>query len=382
MVDFIRFLGYFFWYILRRTVACTINKRLAGLSSEMAFNAMLGLFPAIITLLTAISLFENSIKATLGELAIHFEGIVPNQVWTLLLNFTEDANLSQGKSWFSLSFIVAIWVISGVICSAINALDNIHEIPKEKRRHFWHNKLIAILLTIGTMILWIAANFLLVVGDFLLQIAVEQNWRELLLITWEIFSVITIVTILSAALYLIYRLQKVNVRRPIKNQSKHQSTLMGLVIIGATVLIQLLYSLFVFVQTLIISVNLEQKLSYFLVSIWRLLSFPIALGIVAIAFAFIYQFGTSIRAKGIPLIPGAVLAAISWAIVSVIFRYYVFYAGMYNKIYGALGTFIILMLWLYLSSFVMLLGEQVNVIVGEAIENRKCEEYKTTQLRL
>ena len=48
---------------------------------------------------------------------------------------------------------------------------------------------------------------------------------------------------------------------------------------------------------------------------------------------------------------------------------------MYNKIYGALGTFIILMLWLYLSSFVMLLGEQVNVIVGEAIENRKCEQY-------
>ena len=378
MVDFIRFLGYFIWYILRRTVACTINKRLAGLSSEMAFNAMLGLFPAIITLLTAISLFENSIKATLGELAIHFEGIVPTEVWTLLLNFTENVNLTQGKSWFSLSFIVAIWVISGVICSAINALDNIHQIPRRKRRDFWHNKLIAILLTIGTMILWIAANFLLLIGDFLLQIALEQNWGKLLLITWEIFSVITIVTILSAALYFIYRLQKINVRQVINKQSP----LMGLIIIGTTILIQLVYSLFVFVQTLIINVNLEQKVSSFLVSIWRLLSFPIALGIVAIAFAFIYQFGTSIRAKGTPLIPGAVLAAISWAIVSVVFRYYVFYAGMYNKIYGALGTVIILMLWLYLSSLVMLLGEQVNVIVGEAIEDRKFEGYKITQLRL
>ncbi len=378
MIDFIRFLGYFAWYILRRTVACTINKRLAGLSSEIAFNAMLGLFPAIITLLTAISLFENSVKATLGELAINFERIVPTQVWTLLLNFTEDVNLTQGKSWFSLSFIVAIWIISGAICSAINALDNIHQIPKEKRRHFWHNKLIAILLTIGTMILWIAANFLLVIGDFLLQIAVEQNWGDLLLITWKIFSIITIITIVSEASYFIYRLQKISARKSIKNQS----TLMGFVIIGATILIQIVYSLFVFVQTLIISVNLEQKVSYFLVSIWRLLSFPIALGIVAIAFAFIYQFGTSIRAKEIPLIPGAVLAAISWAIVSVVFRYYVFYAGMYNKIYGALGTFIILMLWLYLSSFVMLLGEQINVIVGEAIENRKCEQYKITQLRL
>ena len=378
MVYFLRFLGCFNWYILRKTVVSTIDKRLNGLSSEMAFNAMLGLFPAIITVLTAISLFEPSFKATLGELAIHFEGILPAQVWNLLLNFTEDATLNQGKSWFSLSFITAIWIISSVIGSAINALDNIHQIPKHKRRHFWLNKLIAILLTFGTMILWISANFLLLIGDFLLRFALEQNWGELLSITWEIFSVIVIFTIFSSALYIIYRLQKISTRRDLKRQN----TVMGLVIISSAFLIQLVYSLFVFVQTLIINVNLEQKVSSFLVNIWRLLSFPIALGIVAIAFAFIYQFGTSIRAKGIPLIPGAVLAAISWAIVSVVFRYYVFYAGMYNKIYGALGTVIILMLWLYLSSFVMLLGEQLNVIVGEALQHRQFEKYRIKQSEL
>ncbi len=375
MIDFIRFSGYFLWYLIRRTVACTIKKRLTGLSSEMAFNAILGLFPAIITLLTAISLFENSVKATLSELAEHFSKIVPQEVWNLLLNFKEDVNISQGKGFFSISFLISLWVISGVVCSAINALNNIHQIPREQRRNFWHNRLIAILLTIGTMILWIAANFLLLIGDFLLQLAVTQNWGDLLLITWEIFSVITIITILLAALYFIYRLQKISARKTIKNHSK----LIGIVIIGSTFLIQLVYSLFVYVQTLIINVNLEEKVSSFLVSTWRLLSFPIALSIVAIAFAFIYQFGTSIRAKGTPLIPGAVLAAISWAIVSVIFRYYVFYAGMYNKIYGALGTFIILMLWLYLSSLVMLLGEQVNVIVGEALQHSKFQEFKMRQ---
>ncbi|ELS02971.1 putative membrane protein [Xenococcus sp. PCC 7305] len=378
MVDLICYYGYFIWYLIRRTVACTIQKRLTGLSSEMAFNAMLGLFPAIITILTAISLLENSVKATLGELANNFAGIVPEEVWNLLLNFKEYANISQGKSLFSISFVASIWVISGVICSAINALENIHQIPREKRRNFWHNRAIAIFLTIGTMILWIAANFLLLIGDFLLRLAVEQNWGNLLFITWEIFSVITIATILLAALYFIYRLQRTSAREPIKNQN----TLIGLVIIGGTFLIQLVYSLFVFVQTSIVNLNIEQKVSFWLVSIWRWLSFPIALGIVAIAFAFIYQFGTSIRAKQIPLIPGAVLAAISWAIVSVVFRYYVFHAGIYNKIYGALGAVIILMLWLYLSSLVMLLGEQVNVIIGEAINNKKYEEHKIRQLRL
>jgi len=372
MIDFIRFLGYFLWYLTRRTVICTIKKRLTGLSSEMAFNAMLGLFPAIITLLSAISLLENSVKATLSDLADNFAGIIPQQVWNLLLNFKEDVNISQGKGLLSISLLVSLWVIAGVICSAINALNNIHQIPREKRRNFWHNRMIAILLTIATMTLWIAANFLLLIGDFLLQLAVEQNWGNLLLITWEIFSVITVVTILLASLYLIYRLQRVSAKGSFKNHS----TLIGLIIIGSTFLIQVVYSLFVFVQTLIININLDEKVSSFLVSTWRLLSFPIALSIVAIAFAFVYQFGTSNRAKNIPLIPGAVLAAISWAIVSVVFRYYIFYAGMYNKIYGALGAVIILMLWLYLSSLVMLLGEQVNVIIGEAIEKKIWNELR------
>ena len=377
MINYISFWVNLIWYIIRRTVVCTVKKRLTGLSSEMAFNAMLGLFPAIITLLTAISLFESSVKATLGELADYFAAIMPQEVWYLLLNFAEDVNISQGKSFFSISFVVAIWIISGVISSAINALDNIHQIPRTERRSFGHTKLVAILLTIGTMILWIAANFLLLIGDFLLQFALEQNWGGLLLVTWEIFSIITIATILSTALYFLYRLQKI----PGRN-IKNKSIVVGFIIIGSTFLIQLVYSSFIFVQTLIIDFDLEQKVSFFLVNIWRLLSFPIALGIVAIAFAFIYQFGTSKRAKQIPLIPGAVLAAISWAIVSVIFRYYVFHAGMYNKIYGALGTVIILMLWLYLSSLVMLLGEQVNVIVGEVIENLKSEKFKTNQFRL
>ena len=116
MIDFIRFSAYFLWYLIRKTVTCTIKKRLTGLSSEMAFNAMLGLFPAIITLLTAISLFENSVKATLGELAVHFANIVPQEVWSLLLNFKEDVNISQGKGFFSVSFLVSLWVISGVVC--------------------------------------------------------------------------------------------------------------------------------------------------------------------------------------------------------------------------------------------------------------------------
>ena len=363
MLDFISFLYCLNWMTIRKVVVLTVQKRLTGLSAEMAFNAMLGLFPAIIAVLTAISLFENSIEATLGDLAIHFEDIVPQQVWVLLLNFTEEVKVSRGTSWFSLSFIAAIWVISGVISSAMNALNSIHQVPDKYKKPFWHNKIIAILLTIGTIFLLIVASFLLLIGEFMLEFALQQNWGQLLLITWEIFTAIIIVTIFVTSLLILYQIKNNNTR--INSLVKSYETITGLVIIISTILIQIVYFFFVIVKKLIIESNVELTVSNLLVNIWRLLSLPIALGVIAIAFAFIYHFGTTIRAKYTPLIPGATLASISWAIVSLLFRLYVAHYGTYNKVYGALGTVIVLMLWLYLSSLVMLLGDQFNVVVGE-----------------
>ena len=48
-----------------------MERRLLGLGSEIAFNAMLSLFPAIIALLTAIGLFEESLQEIVGSLKAH-----------------------------------------------------------------------------------------------------------------------------------------------------------------------------------------------------------------------------------------------------------------------------------------------------------------------
>ena len=69
--------------------------------------------------------------------------------------------------------------------------------------------------------------------------------------------------------------------------------------------------------------------------------------------------------------PGAILAAVSWAVISGLFRLYVSNFGNYNRSYGAVGAVIVLMLWLYLSSWVMLIGAQLNVTVGEAMQLAK-----------
>jgi membrane protein len=57
---------------------------------------------------------------------------------------------------------------------------------------------------------------------------------------------------------------------------------------------------------------------------------------------------------------GAVVAAVLWVIASLGFSLYVNNFGSYNKTYGALAGVVVLLLWLYLTSYIILLGAEIN----------------------
>ena len=286
---FFRFFRHLNLVILRKTFARAMKRRLIGLSAEMAYNAMLALFPAILAILTAIGLFEESLQATFRALANQLSEIAPEEALQIIRDFAIGLNLTKNRSLFSLSFVLAIWVSSGALSAAMNALDQIHEIPIKKARPFWKAKLISLGLTIGSIFLLVTASFLVFISDFIIRIVVHQS--------------------------------------------------------GASVLLTL----------------------------WRLLTWPLALGIVATACAFIYRFGPSRWTHGTPIMPGAILAALSWAILSGLFRLYVENFGNYNKVYGAVGAVIVLLLWLQMSSFVLLLGDQLNVTVGDTMQQSRAK---------
>jgi membrane protein len=58
--------------------------------------------------------------------------------------------------------------------------------------------------------------------------------------------------------------------------------------------------------------------------------------------------------------PGAVVAAALWLLGTLAFSLYVNNFGSYNKTYGALAGVVVLMLWLYLTSYIVLLGAEIN----------------------
>ncbi len=60
------------------------------------------------------------------------------------------------------------------------------------------------------------------------------------------------------------------------------------------------------------------------------------------------------------LIPGSLFFCVFWLLGSWGFSLYVNALGTYNRVYGTIGTFAILMVWLYYSSIILLIGAQVN----------------------
>jgi membrane protein len=369
---FFLFFRYINWSILKKTFQRSLESRLLGLASEIAFNAMLALFPAILAIFTAIGLFEESLQFILSDLVRQYKDVVPIVVWDLLKSFVEEITRTKSKGLFSVSFIVAIWLSSGALSTAMNALDQIAHIPTDKKRKFWQAKLISLVITLGSIFLLVVASFLVFLGDYFVKLVINLMVRfefteagiSLLALIWRLLSwpiVLGVLVITIASIYEVIKSPQ-DSKHPIK---KLKLILIIMVISG--VFLFLLTGLLVLVNNLMLGLKFDYSIGLLLVNISSWLSWPVALLFVSIAFAFIYRIGVSSWQKGTPILPGALLAAISWAIVSGLFRLYVTNFGQYNRVYGAVGAVIVLMLWLQITSLILLLGYQLNTIVGEEI---------------
>lgn len=77
--------------------------------------------------------------------------------------------------------------------------------------------------------------------------------------------------------------------------------------------------------------------------------------------SFVYRFGPHRKkAKWKWVSTGAVVSAVLFVVVSALFSWYAKEFGNFNKTYGSMGAIIVLMTWFYLSSFVILLGGEIN----------------------
>lgn len=94
--------------------------------------------------------------------------------------------------------------------------------------------------------------------------------------------------------------------------------------------------------------------------------FPALLVLMAAGLAILYWVGPNRTTRYRPLTWGAVLATLLWVVVSGAFSVYTARFGSYNETYGTLGAIVILLMWLFLTAFVVLIGAEIDAAREDA----------------
>ena len=90
--------------------------------------------------------------------------------------------------------------------------------------------------------------------------------------------------------------------------------------------------------------------------------------------AFIYMFAPSVKKRWNLKSPGALLATFLMLATTLAFSSYVTNFGSYNKVYGSIGTVMVLMLLIYFNSLILLIGFELNVSITYLIQDHDEEE--------
>jgi membrane protein len=100
----------------------------------------------------------------------------------------------------------------------------------------------------------------------------------------------------------------------------------------------------------------------------------VVLCLLFFSFSFIYYIAPSKKSKFRFISAGSTLSTILSVITSLGFAWYVNNFGQYNKLYGSIGTIIVILLWMQFNSLILLIGFELNASIKNAGSCIKAEK--------
>ena len=105
-------------------------------------------------------------------------------------------------------------------------------------------------------------------------------------------------------------------------------------------------------------------LSGYFIDLWSWLRFPIPIIIMVLFFMMFYKFAPNQQLKFKNVFWGALFTVVFWLLASLGFSFYVNNFSNYSNVYGSLGSIVVVLLWLYISSIIVIVGGEVNVVLS------------------
>ena len=140
--------------------------------------------------------------------------------------------------------------------------------------------------------------------------------------------------------------------------------------IKALILTILLVLLFIFIAIVlafgniilkaIFEIGILKNISQLVYLLFVYLKWPIAFFIIFFTVKLIYTIAPDSNIPSRCVNKGAIFTTLGWILVTAIYSYYVSHFSKYDIFYGSLSNIIILMMWIYFLSYILVLGIAIN----------------------
>jgi membrane protein len=111
---------------------------------------------------------------------------------------------------------------------------------------------------------------------------------------------------------------------------------------------------------------------------WESTRWLVIVALIFFGISFIYRYAPSVEEKWDFVSPGSLLATFLTLASTIIFSYWVAHFGSYNKVYGSIGTVLVIMIIIDFNALILLIGFELNVSITylqkQVDSRRKVEE--------
>lgn len=116
------------------------------------------------------------------------------------------------------------------------------------------------------------------------------------------------------------------------------------------------------------------RLPAFVAALWAALRFPLAAVLGCGALLALYAMAQERGTSGQVIWPGAAAALCLWLPTSWVYRRYVERVADYSALYGSIGAVIVLLMWLYLTAVILVMGAEWNAVLMDLRRERAAGE--------
>ena len=98
--------------------------------------------------------------------------------------------------------------------------------------------------------------------------------------------------------------------------------------------------------------------------VWNTVRFGVLTVVLFGALGFLYALAQDTRRPGREVVPGALAAVGAWVALSAAYAWYAEHIADYDFLYGTLGTVVVLLIWLYLTAVILIMGAELNGVIA------------------